>query len=120
MHAGLDGDLDVEGYAKGLLQEGDHTSDGWETVELFVNPDNPEHLPSLPENWVESLKTATAVANNGMIVVLDALHIQQWPTVEHKPKLMTELAAAVHEWSVGFLSLALWQLGCPLLSGTGC
>ena len=46
---------------------------------------------------MESLKTATAVANNGMIVVLDALHIQQWPTVEHKPKLMTELVAALHE-----------------------
>ena len=48
VHAGLDGDLDVEGYAKGLLQEGDHTPDGWGTVELFVNHDKLEYLPSLP------------------------------------------------------------------------
>ena len=28
VHAGLDGDLDVEVYAKGLLQEADHTPEG--------------------------------------------------------------------------------------------
>ena len=48
VHAGLDGDLDVEVYAKGLLQEGGHTPDGWETVEFFVNLDNVEYFPQLP------------------------------------------------------------------------
>ena len=62
VHGHLDGDLDVEICAKGLLQEVDHMAEEWEMVELLVDPNNLEYinLPSLPANWVESLKIATA------------------------------------------------------------
>ena len=94
-----------------MLHDGEHTPDGWETSELFVNLDDLVDLPQVPETSVESLKTATALADNGMIVVLDALHIQQWPTVEDNPKLMTELVAAVHELVRGVSESAIVAIG---------
>ena len=84
-----------------------------------MNLDNLEYLPQLPENWVESLHKAGAVANNGKIVVLDALHIQQWPTVEHKPKLMTELVAAVHEMIRGVSESVMRALEGSFSTGLG-
>ena len=39
-------------FAKGSLQEMDHTPEGWEMVELFMNADNRQYLPKLPEYWV--------------------------------------------------------------------
>ena len=40
-------------------------------------------------------------------MVLNALHIQQWPTVEHKPKLMPELVVAVQERICGVSQSAI-------------
>ena len=90
-------------------------------MELFVSPNNLEALPQLPENSVESLKTATAMTKNVMIAVLDALFIQQWPTVEQKPKLMTELVVAVHELVRGVSQYAIVAIRLPasqLISST--
>ena len=43
------------------------------------------------------LSSATDVACDVVVVVLDALHIDEWPTVEHAPKLLAELVVAVHQ-----------------------
>ena len=64
---------------------------------VVCEPHNLEGLPQLPENWVTDLEAAMSVAINGMVVVPNALHNQQWPTIEHKPKVrLTQLVAVVH------------------------